>query len=244
MRATLTTVTVAAAVVLAACSTATSGAPHHVPRLSPAAHTTAASAPHASRSAPASPYPSATPTAALTSTSSGASDVDRALLVASDLGAEFAAAEPDKPATLPCTPNRPPVDDQVRHVEKGNAVFVDDIAGEQVSEQIYVYGSTGDALRHENILEAGLGCRHGVLAGSAVTVLGPSDVRRQLSQRPDSAKVWIIRTDQVTGALVAVRLHAVMVQFAVVAQNGDEADLDVKKVVQAGLTKILAVANG
>jgi hypothetical protein len=229
----------AAAAALTACSTATSGTTHHATRLSPAARTSAAT-----HTAAASPYPSSTPPADPVSTPGGGSDVDRALLVASDLGDGFAAAAPDKPASLPCKPDRPPVDDQVRHVEKGDAVFVDDIAGEQVSEQIYVYHSVAEALRHEAIVEAGLGCRHGTMGRSAVTVLGPSDVQRQLSQRPDSAKVWIVRTDQVSGALVAVRLHAVMVQFAVVAQNGNESQLDVKKLIEAGLTKILAVANG
>jgi hypothetical protein len=243
MRTTLTTVAVlATAVAVAACSSATAGSAHHPVRVSPVAKTTAA--PSSAPSSRPAPYPSPTHSSHPTTSPTGNSDVERALLVASDLGDGFAAAAPDKPSSLPCTPDRPPVDDQVRHVEKGNAVFVDDIAAEQVSEQIYVYGSVADALRHQTIVTDGLACRHGTMGGAAVTVLGPSDVRRQLSQHPDAAKVWIVRTAQVSGALVAVRLHAVMVQFAVVAQNGNESQLNVKQVVEAGLTKILAVANG
>ena len=257
MRSTLTAAAAAlSALALAACSSATAGVAQRDPfrAHSPAPHAVRHTAAPASRtpasSAPA-PYPSTTapsrPVASSGASSgapSGASDVDRALLVASDLGSGYAATTPDAPAALPCTPDRPPVDDQVRHVEKGNAVYVDDIAGSQVSEQIYVYRAPAQALRHQAVLDAGLSCRHGSLQGQPVTVLGPSDVRGQLRLHTDSAQVWIVHTGQFSGALVALRIHAVVVQFAVVARDGAESHLDVKKVVVAGLTKLYAVARG
>src|SRR6185312_1574833 len=141
MRTTLTVAICAvSAVTLAACSGTTdgsSGPGSHA--IFPAAHSSATHSP----SAVPSPYPtSARPTrspAESSSTSASQRDVDRVLLTAHQLGSDFVRASDDAPSALPCTPSAPPVDDQIRHVEKGNVVFVDDVAGTQVSEQVYVY---------------------------------------------------------------------------------------------------------
>ncbi len=98
--------------------------------------------------------------------------------------------------------------------------------------------------RHQAILEAGLACRHGSLQAQPVTVLGPSDVRSQLRLHTDSAQVWSVHAGQFGGALVALRIHAVVVQYAVIARDGAGSRPDVKKVVVAGLTKLYAVARG
>lgn len=246
MRTALTALTaVAAAAALTACSSATAGSAQHPGR--PVQPSQAAQTSTATVSKHPTPYPSSAPAPDPSSTprtASGTSDVDQALLAASDLGRDFAAGAPDEPSSLPCTPDRPPVDEQVHHVEKGDAVYVDDLAGTQVSEQIYVYRTPGEAVRHQSILEAGLSCRRGSMQGRPVTLLGPTDVRRQLRLHTDSAQVWIARTGQVSAALVALRIRAVVVQFAVVAEDGAESNLDVKKVVVAGLTKLYAVARG
>jgi hypothetical protein len=167
------------------------------------------------------------------------------LLTARQLGSGFVQASDAAPSALPCTPDTPPVDDQVRHVEKGNAVFVDDVAGVQVSEQIYVYSAVADAQRHERIVRAGLGCDHGTMQGAQVSIAGPSDIHSQLPERNDTAQAWVVKTAQVSGVLVAVRIHAVVVQFAVVAENGPSPDIDAEQVVETGLKNILsAVSRG
>jgi hypothetical protein len=175
--------------------------------------------------------------------SDDAADVRRVLLGAAEIGAGFVRADNDGPAPLPCTPHDPPVDDQVRHVEKGGVVYVNDVQGVQVSEQVYVYDSTAAAVRHQRIAEKGLACTHGTLDGRPITVLGPSDVRSQLRERSQAAEVWVVKTDQVSGALIAVRIHAVVIQFAVVAEKGASSNVDAKQVVETGLAKITAAAG-
>jgi hypothetical protein len=167
-------------------------------------------------------------------------DVDRVLLTAAQLGPGFVRAANSAPSALPCTPDGAPVDDQVSHVEKGNIVFVDDVAGVQVSEQVYVYGTVADARRHEHVVHVGLACTHGTMQGAPVTIAGPSDVGARLSERHDTAEAWVVKTAQVSGVLVAVRIHAVVVQFAIVAENGSSPDLDAQHVVETGLKNILA----
>ncbi|HEY2296088.1 MAG TPA: hypothetical protein VGH43_00050 [Jatrophihabitans sp.] len=135
-------------------------------------------------------------------------------------------------------PDAAPVDDQVSHVEKGDTVFVDDVAGVQVSEQVYVYGAVADARRHEHIVHVGLACAHGTMQGAPVTIAGPSEVGARLSERNDTAEAWVVKTARVSGVLVAVRIHAV-VQFAIVAENGCSPDLDARHVVETGLKNIL-----
>lgn len=248
MRTTLFAAVCALSVVtLAACAGTTDGAGR--PRahaISPAAQTSSA---HSSSTALPSPYPtggrsSQSPSGA-PSTSAAQRDVDRVLLTAHQLGSGFVRAADDAPSALPCTPDAPPVDDQVTHVEKGNAVYVDDVAGVQVSEQIYVYSAVADAQRHERIVGAGLACAHGTMQGAPVNIAGPSDIHAQLPERNDTAQAWVVKTAQVSGVLVAVRIHAVMVQFAVVAENGTSPDIDAKQVVEAGLENILrAVSQG
>ena len=246
MRTTLTAAVCAlSAVTLAACSGTTSGkSGPDAQAIFPAAHSSAKHSP----SAVPSPYPTAgRPTQSpggVSSTSAAQRDVDRVLLTARQLGSGFVQAADAAPSALPCTPTAPPVDDQVRHVEKGNVVFVDDVAGEQVSEQIYVYSTVADAQRHERIVQAGLACARGVMQGARVRIAGPTDIHGKLAERNDTAQGWAVETAQVSGVLVAVRIHAVLVQFAVVAENGSAPDIDAKQVVETGLKNILrAVAS-
>jgi hypothetical protein len=248
MRTTLSATICAAGCALTTfAATACSGTTHGVggPRahpVFPVAHTSAAHSP----SAHPSPFPTAHASAEPTTSSPGAQrDVDRVLLTADQLGSGFVRAADAAPAALPCTPGAPPVDDQVAHVEKGNTVFVDDVAGVQVSEQVYVYRGVSDALRHEHVVHAGLACSRGSMQGAQVDITGPTDVGAQLPERHDSAEAWVVKTAQVTGVLVAVRIHAVVVQFAIVAEDGAKPDLDAQHVVEVGLKNILrAVAKG
>jgi len=226
MRARLTAALAAgAAVALTACSTSSSD-----------------SATGPNRPAP---YPSRSGAAAASSVSTPPVDesaIGQVLVTAHDLGRGFVRAQPDAPAALPCTPNDPPVDDQVRHVDKGDAVFVNDLGGVQVSEQVYVYGSVGDAQRHESIDERGLGCEHGRFGSTPVTVTGPIDLHSRLGQYSDSAEAWGVKTARFSGAMIAVRIHAVVVQFAIVAETGARASVDARQIVAAGVHKVLAAA--
>jgi hypothetical protein len=242
MRPVLTTVTaLAAAAALAACSSATVGKGAFATERPPASH---------SRSVTPAPFPSSTqvsPSAPPTSIAPNtvANAVDAAMLAAGEIGPGFVPVPDDPPSPLPCTPNRPPVDDQIGHVEKGDVVFVDRSGTVQVSEQVYVYGSVAGAQRHQQIVETGLACRKGTLAGGGgeVTVLGPTDVTAELTARNDKAEAWAVQTAQVSGALVQVRIHAVVVQFAVVAEPGATPTVDAEKIVEAGLAKLIAHAG-
>jgi hypothetical protein len=177
-----------------------------------------------------------------TTTSAADAQVSALLLTAGEVGRGFLPAEDDPPSPLPCTPDRPAVDDQVHHVAKGGAVYVDDMAGLQFSEHIYVYRSVGDALRHERAVERGLACRTGRLPSGPVSIEGPVDVGAELAPRHDVAEAWSVHTAQVTGSLIAVRIHAVVVQFAFLARPDVTPTIDAKQVVVAGLKKLLAAA--
>ncbi len=226
MRATLTAaVAIGAAVALTACSATTNGSTGNSHRPAPYPTKTAASSSSPPPSLPAD------------------SHLERALLTARDLGRGFVRTQDDPPAALPCTPTAPPVDDQVRHVEKGGAVFVDDMGGVQVSEQVYVYGAVADAQRHESIDEAGLGCARGRLGTTPVKVTGPVDLRSRLGRRADSAHAWGVQTTQFSGALIAVRIHAVVVQFAIVAEAGSTAHIDAQQIVQTAVHKVFVAAT-
>jgi hypothetical protein len=224
MRASVTAaLAAAAAVALTACSTSPSGS--------------------ADGSTRPAPYPSAAAASVPATATGGDPAIERLMVGARDLGRAFVRAQPDAPAALPCTPNDPPVDDQVPHVGKGNAVYVDDLGGVQVSEQVYVYGSAHDAERHQSIDERGLDCARGTMGSTLVTVDGPVDLRGRLGGHCDSAQAWGVRTSRFSGALVAVRVRAVMVQFAIVAETGAKASVDVQRVVRDGVQKVLTVAG-
>jgi hypothetical protein len=226
MRASLTAaVAVGAAVALTGCSSTTGGSAGNSHRAAPYPTKTAASS-----SSPA-PSPSAD------------THLDRALLTSHDLGRSFVRTQNDPPAALPCTPTAPPVDAEVHHIEKGAAVFVDDMGGVQVSEQVYVYGAVADAQRHESIDEAGLRCARGRLGTTAVKVTGPVDLRSRLGQPADSARAWGVTTTQFSGALIAVRIHAVMVQFAIIAQTGSTAQIDAQQIVRTAVHKLVVAAT-
>lgn len=188
------------------------------------------------------PYPSrsTTPNMSASTAPSGESAVGHMLVTAHDLGRGFVSAQPDAPAALPCTPTDPTVDAQVHHIDKGEAVFVNDLGGVQVSEQIYVYGSISDAQRHESIDDRGLACAQGRLGSTPVTVSGPIDLHSRLGEYSDSAQAWGVKTARFSAAMVAVRIHAVVVQFAIVAETGAQSSIDTRQIVAAGVHKVLA----
>ena len=228
MRATLITAALAAgaAVALTACSTTSSDATARSNRPAPYPSRSAASAVSNAATAPAR-----------------GSAIERVLVTSADLGRGFVRAQPDPPAALPCTPNEPPVDVQVHHLDKANAVFVNDLGGVQISEQVYVYGSARDALRHQKIDEHGLDCARGRFGTTPVTVTGPSDLRGRLGEYSDSAQAWEVKTERFSGVMVAVRIHAVIVQFAIVAETGAQSSVDARQIVAAGVQRVLAAAT-
>ena len=225
MRARLTAAALVAgvAVTLTACSTSSGDA--------------------ASGSNRPAPYPSKAAATAASTAPAAQSGIERVLVTAHDLGRGFVRAQPDAPASLPCTPNDPPVDDQVHHVNKSDAVFVNDLGGVQVSEQVYAYGSVADARRHESIDEHGLACARGRFGTTPVTVTGPDDLHGRLGDYSDTAEAWGIKTARFSGAMIAVRIHAVMVQFAIVAETGSTANVDARHIVEVGVRKVLTAAT-
>jgi hypothetical protein len=52
-----------------------------------------------------------------------------------------------------------------------------------------------------------------------------------------------VRTTQFSGTLIAVRIHAVMVQFAIVAQTGSNAQFDARQIVRTAVHKLVVAAT-
>ena len=127
---------------------------------------------------------------------------------------------PDPPSALPCTPDPPagrrpgaPRREGQRRLRRRHRRQ----PGERADLRLSCAGPGGCATRPCST--RGLSCRHGSLQGQPVTVLGAVRRAPAAAAAPHSAHVWIVHTGQFSGALVALRIHAVVVQFAVVARR-------------------------
>lgn len=247
---------VALVVTLAACATTTSGTGKHKPVPAPHPSTSetsrglptaaTASAPPPPSSAPVTvPITSAAPsTAPVSSEATAPADVERVLLTAGDVGHGFTAAPDNATATapLPCTPNDPPIDQQVPSEEHGGVDLTKDSAGAEVSEMVALYATLGEAVHLQTSTERGLACSGGKLSdGEQVTLSGPTDISSILTPHTDKAEAWSIRTAKIKGALVLVRLHRVIVQFAFfkLIKGASNPHINSKQILEMGLAKVI-----
>jgi hypothetical protein len=72
-----------------------------------------------------------------------------------------------------------------------------------------------------------------------IDVEGPTDVASVLTPRVDKAEAWAIKSGKITGTLVLVRLHAVLVEFAFEAYNHPNVKIDAKQILETALAKII-----
>jgi hypothetical protein len=240
-----------ATALLAGCATTTGGTGRGTSAPTPSAPATARSLPSLPSistvpSTPISSAPVSVPVSAPVSSpaasgSSTPADVARVLLIPSDIHHGFQSSSdsssPDGP--LPCTPNDPPVDQQVPPSEKGSAEFVKPSARLQINEEIDVYSGVPDARRAQRITEHGLACSHGTVSGVAIDIQGPTDISSVLTPHLDKAEAWAIKSGKITGTLVLVRIHAVLVEFAFEADNNPNVKIDAKQILETALAKII-----
>jgi hypothetical protein len=255
MRA-LTTAVVAliAGGVIAACSTTTGGTGTHSPVPTPPTPTSSSrgiapppsasalpTAPPSSVSPPSSSVPSLVPSSA--PASGVPADVSRVLLSAAEIGHGFVATGTESTSNdpYPCTPNAPPVDEAVPPSETGTADFAKASSQLVITEQVAVYADLSHAVSAQQLTDAGLACAHGTLAqGQRIDITGPTDISAALTAHVDNAEAWDIRAGATVGALVQVRIHAVMVHFAFVAANKKHpGNIDVKQILETGIAKVI-----
>lgn len=202
---------------------------------------------HRSLSPVAAPYPSTRPAASRPVAGGLADRTGHLLIGAADLGPGYGRATAGAPMALACTPGAPTVDDRLAHVSKAAVAYVDDVAGVQVGEQIYVYPDRAGAREHEQLLAAGLACAHGTIRATghqtAVTVTGPADLHQQLAVHNDAAQRWGLDSDRFGEQLIVVRTGPVVVQVTVVTEPGTTPQLDVVQIVEASVSKVLATAG-
>jgi hypothetical protein len=248
------TATVLAAGVLIGCSTTTGGTGTHSPVPRPPAPSVPSSrgiAPLPSASVPPSGPPSVAPPSSVPAPSTIPSsapgsgvpaDVARVLLTPAEIGHGFVqtGTETTSSEPYPCTQNDPPVDVAVPPSETGTADFAKSSARLAVTEQVSVYPDVDHAQHAEQLVEAGLACSHGTLStGRSVKLKGPSDISSVVTANVDKAEVWDIRAASTTGALVQVRIHAVLVHFAFLAVNNKDPKLDATQILQTGIAKVI-----
>ena len=250
MRA-LTTAAVAliAGGAIAACSATTAGTGTHSPVPRPPS-----SSAESSRGLPPPPSATVVPTAPPSSVPLSSSvpssappsgiptDVSRVLLSAAEIGHGFVqtGTETTSSDPYPCTPNDPPVDEAVPPTETGTVDFGKASARLAITEQVSVYPDLSHAEHAEQLTEAGLACSEGTLSGGeSIKIKGPTDLSSSLTANVDKAEVWDIRSGSTEGALVQVRIHAVLVHFAFVAVNNKHPKLNATQILETGIAKVI-----
>jgi hypothetical protein len=237
MRTVTVLVALGAAAALAACSSSTSGS--GAGSGSPAAPTSAASQP-VSTPAPASSAPA--PSSAPASASAPANTLSALLLTSADLGTGFVQAQSNPPGPLPCTPTQPPVTEQVHNVGYADAVFVKQAGGPlQFEETVYAYGTTDDAIKHQQIDEQGLACSSGTVSGTKITIAGPTDLQSSLTAHTEKAEAWSVGNATIKGALVIARLaNNAVVELSFLAAANVTPPNNIPQLIDKALAKVIS----
>jgi hypothetical protein len=178
----------------------------------------------------------------VSSQSAAPADIQRVLLVPSDITKGFTATpdNADSTSPAPCTPNDPPIDAQVPSLEHGGVDLSNSTAGAEVDEQVAVYGTLGAALKLQAAVERGFTCSSGRLSnGQTVQLNGPTDLRTIITPRVNKAEGWTIKTADVKGSLVYVRINRVVVQLAFLANRGHSPKINGKQILNTALAKVI-----
>ena len=242
------------AAVLAGCATSTAGKGTHgalpVPRSSSVSSSRGLPQPSPSvapPTAPSSPGPSSpAPSASLppSAPSSGVpADVAKVLLTAAEIGHGFVETGTDTTSSepYPCTPSAPPVDTAEPPTKTGTVEFSKSSVQLGITEQVSMYADLTHAQHAEGLVEAGLACSRGTLpGGQSVKITGPTDISTDLTAHVDGAQAWSIQAGATVGALVQVRIKAVLVHFAFIAANKKHPGaIDVKQILETGIAKVI-----
>jgi hypothetical protein len=179
----------------------------------------------------------------VSSESAAPADIQRVLLTAGDIRSRGFTATPDNSVTTqpaPCTPNDPPIDQQVPSLEHGGVDLHNSSAQADVDEQVAVYDTLDSALKVQAAVERGFSCPSGQLGGGQkIKITGPQDLSTIITPRVSKAEGWSIKTAGIKGSLVLVRLNRVLVQFAFLAQKGTNPKINGKQILDTGLAKVI-----
>lgn len=210
------------ALMVAACSSATSGQPSSAP-------------------SPSTSQPTSTPPTSAAPTSAPPSALSVVLLAPAEVGAGFRASPPNSAQTaLPCTPNDPPLTRQVPVSDKAVGLYVNSVGTLALEETVYAYGNAATSQKALAAVEKGLGCRSGRSNGAAMRILGPTDLRSKITARVNRAEAWAVGTSKMQGTIVAVVVGEKLIGLQFAAQPGtDTSKVDARQIIETAIAKVL-----
>lgn len=230
---------VAAAGLLAACSSSTGGKGHSTDNPSSTGGATV-SAPTTAQT------PIATDTAGGSDDSASAT---AALLAASDItGGTFTespyVADQSPP---PCEANGQPLDKRVPPKVTVGRDLDQETPAAFIEEQYKIYADEATAERALAEAKAGLACTSGTSYNDdgttdTITITGPEDATSALGSDVTEAYSWSVKNTTVTGAAVAIRIkdRLVLLTFAAAADTDTSSLPDATTVAKTAVAKVIA----
>jgi hypothetical protein len=168
-----------------------------------------------------------------------------ALLSAADLGTSFSQQpSDDTPTPLPCTPNDPPLDEQVPPKVKALASFANSAGNALLQEEIDGYQDVATTRRALSLGEHGLGCKRATIPSGnstiSVKLTGPVDLTKQLSGKADHVDGWQVVGAGVQLVLIAAQVGPQLVVLTFTASKKlDTSTLpNTQTIVEKALTKV------
>ncbi|GAB2474817.1 hypothetical protein [Jatrophihabitans fulvus] len=220
------------AVVLSACSSdGDGGAP---PSSAPSVASSAPSSAPSSGTAASSESSSGASSGA----SSGSAALEPALLPASDFGSDYRREVGDTGDRdpLPCTPNDPPLVQQVPPQQYLNGTYVRTDRAIQVTENVFVFADDSAAERYVAAAQKGLGCGSGRIGNESFKI--SAGTRFSTGTDSDDAIGWDLATSGFKGTLALVRLDEKIVAFTFIATNAAANELQPRPIVEKGVARV------
>lgn len=240
MRARVVTVCLVSVLGLAACSS--SGGGSLTGGGSSGAGTTAASTGAAgSTPAPASSPAVSTPAPTSAASSADASGLQAGLLTVADLGTGYKQEPADNSESpLPCTPNDPPLNQQVPPQGRAVAQFTNTTGDVAITEDLNRYADVATASRAVAASAKGFTCQTGSLDGTPVTFTGSGKITVNGTQ-VDAAQGWDLKTSQFVATAILVQIGPKFVGLVLLAKPGAGQNLDIQAIVDAAAKRAAAV---
>ncbi len=227
-----------AALTLAGCSSSTSGEPSGsaLPSLSSGSPTT--SVPPPSSSIPTTTTSTSPPA---TSTSAAPGALAPTLLTAAEVGPGFRATPASANSDpLPCTPHRPPLEQQVPSSDKAKVLFGNRAGTLALQENVLAYSDPATAAKALATAKVGLSCPTATSNGAKLQITGPVDVHSQLTAKVTTALAWVVKSPKFQGSIIVIRIgeKLVTLQFAATSKRV-ASSVDGRQITETAVAKVI-----